>query len=54
MTNKEAIEIVENMIDTNAEGIRTTQEENEAIDKLIRATENFDTLLGIIGFTKEG
>jgi len=50
MTNNEAIEIIENMVDNmNAEGIRITREEDEAIDKLIRATKNFDILLDTLG-----
>ena len=55
MTNVEAIEIVENMIDSmNEEGIRIAREECEAVDKLIRATKNFDILLDTLGIKERG
>ena len=55
MTNEKAIEIMQNFIaNLEACDIPIYAEEREAIEKLIRTAENFDTLLGVIGFTKEG
>ena len=53
MTNKEAIEIVEDMMfNMSAEGLRISCEEDEAIDVLIRNTKAIEALneVGNVGY----
>ena len=55
MTNQEAIKIVEDMIfNMSAEGIRISRDEDEAVEKLIRNTKEYDILTAIIEICGEG